>query len=485
MESNNRLKKVITVENLLCLFIIICPILDAASFIFRNYFNTSLSIATILRPIIPIIVIIYLFFKDKIKIPLIISGMLYGIYAVIHLYIFKGLITESSYGGITRELQYLVNYTFMIMNLFNYLYVFVFRKRDETSRKNNIARLRVAMLISFTIYIALVFIAILSGTSSHTYLEDQMGYKGWFESGNSVGAIMLLMLFNTLPLIGKENNKKIRIWVLIDIILSGIYLTTLLGTRVGLFGFLIVIFIYVVVSILINAYHNKKISKKIVTIAAGIFLIMSIVVALFGSVTLTRRKLLNEREDLIYDDQIGESAHVTGDILNIVKEINNNEIDEDYMSKETQRALIDLYNYNNEHKISYTNMRTLQFVYHTELVKEQKDIGLVLFGNGYMSHFYELIFEMEVPAFLYNFGIYGFILYFVPFFIITVYGVYIGIKYIKRINIKFTMSILSLCFAIAVSFLSGYTFFNSSAATTITTIATIVILESLKVKGEN
>lgn len=212
---------------------------------------------------------------------------------------------------------------------------------------------------------------------------------------------------------------------------------------------------------------------------------MSIVVALFGSVTLTRRKLLNEREDLIYDDQIGESAHVTGDILNIVKEINNNEIDEDYMSKETQRALIDLYNYNNEHKISYTNMRTLQFVYHTELVKEQKDIGLVLFGNGYMSHFYELIFEMEVPAFLYNFGIYGFILYFVPFFIITVYGVYIGIKYIKRINIKFTMSILSLCFAIAVSFLSGYTFFNSSAATTITIIATIVILESIKVKGEN
>lgn len=485
MESNNRLKKVITVENLLCLFIIICPILDAASFIFRNYFNTSLSIATILRPIIPIIVIIYLFFKDKIKIPLIISGMLYGIYAVIHLYIFKGLITKSSYGGITRELQYLVNYTFMIMNLFNYLYVFVFRKRDETSRKNNIARLRVAMLISFTIYIALVFIAILSGTSSHTYLEDKMGYKGWFESGNSVGAIMLLMFFNILPLIGKNNNKVIRIWVLIDLILSGIYLTTLLGTRVGLFGFLLVIFIYAVVSILINAYHNRKINKKIVTIAVGIFLIMSIVVALFGSVTLTRRKLLNEREDLIYDDQIGESAHVTGDILNIVKEINNNEIDEDYMSKETQRALIDLYNYNNEHKIPYTNMRTLQFVYHTELVKEQKDIGLVLFGNGYMSHFYELIFEMEVPAFLCNFGIYGFILYFVPFFIITVYGVYIGIKYIKRINIKFAMSILSLCFAIVVSFLSGYTFFNSSAATTITIIATIVILESIKVKGEN
>lgn len=483
-QQKTKIKEAFSIENLLCFFIIICPILDASSFIFRNYFDTSLSIATVLRPIIPIIVIICIFFKDKIKMPLLISGVLYSVYAIIHLYIFKNIVTESSYGGIARELQYVVNYTFMIMNLFNYLYVFVFRKNDEITRKNNIKKLRGAMLISFTIYIILMFISILTGKSSYTYLEDKMGYKGWFESGNSVGAIMLLMLFNILPLLEKENSKKIRIWVLVDVILSGIYLTTLLGTRVGLFGFTLVIFIYAVTEILINAYHNKKLNKKIVTLGVSVFAVISIFVISFGSITISRRKLLNERENLIYDENLGKSAHVTGDILNIVNKINKNEIDEKYMSRPTQMAILDLYNYNNEHKIPYTNMRMLQLVYHTALVKQQKDISLILFGNGYMTHFYELIFEMEIPAFLYNFGIFGFILYFVPFFIIAIYGAFIGIKYIKKINIKLAMSIISLCFAITVSFLSGYTFFNSSAATTITIIAVIMILETINMKGE-
>ena len=66
----NKKNKIITLENLLCLFIIICPILDVASFLFRNYFNTSLSISTILRPLIPTGVMIYVFFKERQKIKL-------------------------------------------------------------------------------------------------------------------------------------------------------------------------------------------------------------------------------------------------------------------------------------------------------------------------------------------------------------------------------------------------------------------------------
>lgn len=484
MELKKGKLKTLSLENLLCFFIIICPILDISSFIFRNYFNTSLSISTIIRPIIPLVVIIYLFLKDRIKLPLIISGLIYGLYAIMHLYIFKNIVTESSYGGIVRELQYVVNYTFMILNLFIYLYVFIFRKPEKENRKDNIKKLRKSILISFTIYIALMYIAILTGTSSYTYAEDQMGYKGWFESGNSVGSIMLLMLFNVFPMLGKENDRKIRILAGIDTILAGIYLSTLLGTRVGLFGFALVIVVYVVCEILINAYHNRKLNKKIVALGVGIFVILSIIVISFGSITISRRKLLSEREDAIYDANIGESAHVTGDLLNIVNRINKDDIDENYMSKSTKQAILDLYNYNNNHKVSSTNMRMIQLVYHTALVKEQKDIGLILFGNGYMTHFYELIFEMEVPAFLYNFGIFGFVLYFIPFLIIAIYGVYVEIKNIKKINIKFAMSIISTCFAIAVSFLSGYTFFNSSTATAITVIATIMLLESIDIKGE-
>ena len=58
--------KNINEENMLCFFIMICPILDMVSFLYRNTFNTNFSPSTIIRPIIPIIIAIYLFFKQKI-----------------------------------------------------------------------------------------------------------------------------------------------------------------------------------------------------------------------------------------------------------------------------------------------------------------------------------------------------------------------------------------------------------------------------------
>ena len=59
-----------------------------------------------------------IFFKDKIKPQMIIVAMVYGVYAICHMYIFHVLKTGCSYGNELRELQYLVNYTFMIINLF-------------------------------------------------------------------------------------------------------------------------------------------------------------------------------------------------------------------------------------------------------------------------------------------------------------------------------------------------------------------------------
>lgn len=93
---NEKIRR-ISLENILCFFIIICPILDMVSFLFRNIFNTTISPSTILRPIIPIIVIIYLFFKEnrKFKLYTFLIGIIYLIYAILHLYIFKTLQTRK------------------------------------------------------------------------------------------------------------------------------------------------------------------------------------------------------------------------------------------------------------------------------------------------------------------------------------------------------------------------------------------------------
>lgn len=479
-EKNN---KIFTMENLLCLFIIICPVLDISSFIFRNYFNTNISISTFIRPIIPIIAITYIFFKDKLKLQLIFIAAVYIIYSLCHMYIFNLLKTESSYGNEIRELQYLVNYTFMIMNLFIYIYFFIKKNRQKEIRDEEkgrtINKLKKVVLITLTIYITLMYLAIITKTSSFTYTEDKIGYKGWFESGNSIGTIMLLILFIITPMSSKKNNIIIRVWTIIILVLVALYLTVFLGTRTGLLGFVSVILLYVVISIIHGILHNRNVDKRIILIVILVFFAIGIALTIFGSKTIERRKQLREREDQIYDFMTEQPAHVTGDIVNLVKQIKEGSLSSDYMSETVQQTMLDLYNIANQKEVSYTNMRQLQFIYHSTLVKKQNSIPILLFGNGYMTHFYEMIFEMEVPAFLYNFGIVGFFIYFMPFFAISIYGVYILLKKYKDITIEFAMIVFGLCFAIMISALSGYTFFNSSTMMIIILLA-ILLIDGIK-----
>ena len=166
------IKEKLNVENLLCFMIIICPILDILSFLFRNYFNTNFSPSTFLRPIIPIIVILIIFFKEKMKLKLIVVGIVYAIYAVIHLWLFNIVKTGSSFGGLINELQFIVNYSFMILNLFIFIYIFKDKPKDK---------LKKSILIMTSIYILSIWISIITNTSTTTYIEG-IGYKGWFET---------------------------------------------------------------------------------------------------------------------------------------------------------------------------------------------------------------------------------------------------------------------------------------------------------------
>ena len=122
-------------ENLLVIFVILCPVFDILSFVFRNTFNTNLSPSTILRPIIPLIAIIDLFIKNKHKIKMFIIAIIYGVYALVHLLLFNTANTGFSYSNVVHEMQYIMNYTFMIIILFVYAYVFKDKEKGKFVRK--------------------------------------------------------------------------------------------------------------------------------------------------------------------------------------------------------------------------------------------------------------------------------------------------------------------------------------------------------------
>lgn len=455
------MKYKIKLENIMCVFIILCPILDIASFVFRNTFNTKISPSTIIRPIIPAIAILFLFIKKdrKFKKNMIIVGTIYAVYAAIHIYLFSKIKTGMSFGSETHELQYIINYTFMIINLIVFTTVF----KDE-----NVEKLNKSILISTGIYIGSIYIAILTKTSSHTYIEG-MGYKGWFESGNSISSILLLTMFIYLPYV---KDKKYRKFIIPIIILVGAFLSMLIGTRAGLFGFILVIALYMGIEVLFNIIRNKKIDKKFLIIGITGLAIVILVVIGFGSTTIQRRKHLKDIESDIIDESSQENAHITGSTLRIKEQIENNEIVEGYMSESQKQSIMDLYNIANKLQVKNNDQRMQQLIYNLALVKNQKNILLILFGNGYVANFSELVLEMELISMLLNFGIVGFALYMGPFIAILFAGLYYGIKYRKVIDSQYAFLWFGLAMTFALSLLSGYTFFNLSSMIIIVSIST-------------
>ena len=475
--------KKLSSKNILYLFIISLPILDMSSFIFRNFFNTTFSPSTFIRPIIPIILITLIFFKYKFKLKTILIGSIYGIYSLFHLYFFNKLNSGISYGTITHELQYLVNYTFSILNLFIFLFIFY---------KENTKNISKSILMANGIYILSIYISILTKTSSTTYLEG-MGFKGWFESGNSLSTILVLNLFIIFTLFNKFENKKIKLIAFIEITLSGTFLIFLLGTRTGLFGFVLVLGTYLFSKIFIlfrDNFINKEKTlekkQKILLIICSILIAIIVGLVLYkGSSLLSRRKYLKNLDYQIIDPATNSPSHVTGDILKFKEQIENNSIDNNYMPEAMQTSITELYDFANNHNIAGTDRRTQQLVYNAYLVKNQSNIFYMLFGNGFLNNYGELTLEMEIPAFLFNFGILGFILYFIPFLYLFIYYIYIGIKNIKKIDAEYIFLCFGILLSFILSFLVGQIFFNSSAMIVITCMNVLLFTKSIKLKNNN
>lgn len=395
---------------------------------------------------------------------MIMVGVSYFVYGIAHLFIFKTTITGSSYSGITHETQYLINYTFMILNLWIYLSVF--------NNCENEKKLYKSVLIASSLYIISIYVSILTKTSSHTYIEEALGYKGWFESGNSIGAIFILSLFIIINYLKEKSYRK---FVIPIILLEGIFLTILLGTRVGLLGFLIVMATYGLTELSVSSIQKGKLNKKVIIGSiAGIATILLLIIAI-GSTTLQRRKHLQEIEGNIFDESNHQESHITGDLLKIKEKIENGSLEEGYMNENQKQSILDLYNLCNKIGVKNNDQRMQQLIYHVALAKNQRNFLYLLLGNGYVSHFRELVLEMEIPAFLFNFGIIGFILYFIPFLSIWIYGIYKGIKNVKQVDASYAMLLIGCGFVFALSFFAGYTFFNSSNMMIIIVLNTLLI----------
>ena len=439
------------IEKLLYLFILLSPLLDASSCLIANYFpNISISPTLIIRPIIPLILLGYIFFKEKrYRLFLILSAILYIAYGGIHLWITNGLFTGISYGTLLEEASYVINYTYNIYLLFIVYYFY------SNGRLKDSKRIVFFMLIE---YLVIIYFSIITKTSFTTYLEG-MGYRSYFLSGNSISTILILLFCTLISRLNDDFISK-RVEGLVMFLLLGIYLLFLVGTRTGMLGFILVLMIYIISSVVMYFIKNKKMNKKLIITSLGIIAVIVILIGLVGSETLERRRHISEESLGIIDVNTNANGHTTGDTSIIVWQINHNDIPEDYMSEEVRKSYLEFYEYANKKELDPNSNRQQQLIYHTFLYKNQKNIFLKIFGNGRSVHYGEIILEMELIAIFYNFGLLGFLLYICPFIGIVIYAIRKINK--KDVNNDYVMNMFGILLAVGLSFMAGYVFFSST-----------------------
>jgi len=449
-------------EKWLYIFILLNPIFDLLSSLF-NYWGFSYTPSTFLRPILPLIILICIFVTDKkIRKPLFISGLIYMVYALIHLYLYSGIRTGISCGSVMHELQYLSNYTYLMFTLFSFIYVF-----DKHKKK-----LEDMVFYTAVFYISTIYIAIITRTSLPSYVEGT-GFKGWFNTSGAVGSVLVISLFILLPYLMKKNMKFI--YKFLFIFLTVFYLCFLIGSRVGLIGSILVAGFFVISNIIYYLIHNKKfnIGKYLpIIISSSIVLIVTFI--LFGSYTLDRRKALNDITD--------KNIHIAYDLMDIKKKVDNHKVADNYMSESQIKALNSLYDYANKVKMPNVDLRRQQLVYNYYLYQYQDSLSLKLFGNGYLANYSSLTLEMEGIALFFNFGIIGFILFCIPFLSIFFYGIYIGIKRVKSIDVEYMMYVSGIFVSYVISTLAGHVYFNTSVMPAIIIIHLLLVLKIKELK---
>lgn len=450
----------------LYIFILLNPIFDLLSSIF-NQMGFRFTPSTFLRPIIPLILLIYIFILDKsIRKKLIGISLIYISYAFIHLILYSDLITEFSYGTLMHEFQYIANYTYLMFTLFTFIYMF-YKKETMDLKKY--------LFYISTFYVLSIYVAILTGTSLTSYVEG-VGFKGWFNTSGAVGAILTLTSFINIPYLIKSNINKI--YKFIYIFLTLFYLHFLIGSRVGLIGSLLFIVSYIGSTILIYILNQKKIKiRDYIKLEVLLPMIMVLILSLFiDSSTLSRRAQLDDMKD--------EDKYIAYDLKDEIDKIDKEESTGKYILEEQKMALDSLEEYANATKLANVNLRKQQIIYHYYLWSFQNNLLLKFFGNGFLTNMGMLTLEMESFALFFNFGLIGFILYYLPFILILLYGIYIGLKNCKKLDVEYMMLILGSITSFGISTLSGHTYFNTSVMPVIIILYVLLINKIITIKGD-
>lgn len=382
------------------IFILVQPLYDVFIY-FLNEFNISLPFISMVRPILMVILYIYLLFnfdiKGREKVFSLVYLLIYGGYAILHLLNIKDYFFALSNGNLGEEFRYLCDYGYYLLVLINF--TFIFKITDKEERKKILISLLAATLLTALLHIT----SVITGTSGLTYIysKTKEGWKGWSVSSHYVGHVILYMLPLVIYcLFEKEYLKKwYKYLIFILIIIPPFYLV---GTKTPLFATIIIVLFYTMMRI-INAIKNRKIDRDMLFFTILSIILLATFTHTFGYDNFKNQLGAAEGDDtgvnLISDNLFDDSKFEEYE-----KMANNKE----YMKLFENRMMLTLYKYR-DIKSSVFDNRTIQKTLNRYLwsISPFRD-KLLGYGHDNMPNCTWV--ETDIYTIFYCYGIIGFLI---------------------------------------------------------------------------
>lgn len=405
---NNYIKK--NLNKIISIFIILSPILDVLVSISINVFHHNINIGIIFRMFFMLFIYytsVIIYHKKK--------NLIYIFLCMIYLIVY--LIVQYDNTIIGNLHGFMRTFYFPIVLLGFY------------SIKDKIKIDNIVLIVTFLMYILLIFIPVVTHTGFNSYSVAKLGSTGWFNSTNEIsGIISILMPIITVWLLSKE---KIGLKFVIAVI--SLFVISEVGTKTPILSLLIVITASIIFFI------ATCIKEKKYKVIIGLLIVL-MTIGIVGKVLIPKTNF--------YKNIVIHAKYLK---LDSPKDIFTNEYVFDH----------------------FIFSQRISFLEKADNRYDKVKISKKLFGMGYINknnkNYKEI--EMDYYDIWYNHGIIGFILFF------SVY-IYVLVDIFKRLpktlNYEKYMVYVSLFIILILSLFSGHIITTPSVS-----LFTIIILINL------
>lgn len=407
------------ISKFIILIFILQPLMDMLSF-FVEKIGSGYSITLLLRFGVLAVTALVGFIASKRK-------KAYIIFALAALFVLAGHVVACMKQEYLQPIDDIANYVRVIqMPLFAMCFISFMRLGDQAYDA-----IEKGLIINFIIITVSIVLSVITGTYGHTYVDNEIGVLGWFNTSNAQSAIMSMMA----PLMTIFAYRKKKYWLIALAVVASFAQLYFLGTRLAFLAMAVTLF-----GVAFTMLVRKEWDLKVLAIIGVCFVICCGFIKqspMYRNQTVYNQSMNDKQGDanVMMNMQDGKrseeewnrmSNYEKKQILSVIYEFYNTKflcrrfgIDE----------VLDAYDYTYSIQ-EITATRHQKIIYCDLLMKEQNSVWSKMFGMElsrmtYAGNIYDVENDFHGVFYLYGyFGLMFFIL-FVGYFVFLILKVLI------------------------------------------------------------